>query len=351
LQKKILTINEMLSDNIGDQAIADAMRKFCQVDQGIQVDSEDFSFKKVPCQDKSNNSLKKNNRTWKAYFPNIFKRAFFLFKNVKNAKLIASLKYDLAIIGGGQLILGKGTFPYSLFLYTYFLKRQGTKIKIVSAGVGESFTALEKYLIRKSLNSVDSIYLRDERSIENLKKEFNQESQFLPDIAYFLLLVPKVDDVNSNCTRSLICPVEYSVYKRYSMEMNNAELSYEQYKDLWVNLIRERLQVFDEICISATTIKDFEFSCELKELFNYQEQKKITFRSCQSHQEFISLAKESAEVQSGRMHALILCHNLGLKILPFEISKKLQAYKQEYLNKKAEEFKNMLNEFREEILK
>ena len=350
MQKRILTINEIYSDNIGDQAIAEALRKFCQVDQGIQVDSVDFSFRKFFLQHKANNSIKKYKRTLRAYVPTILKKVFFLFKNFKNAKLIASLKYDLAIIGGGQLILGKGSFPYSLFLYTYFLKRQGTKIKLVSVGVGENFNEVEKYLIKKSLNIIDSIYLRDKKSIDNLRKIFNKESKFSPDIAYYL----HEDNYNYpilKTLKSLICPVAYSVYKRYEKESGNQDLTLDEYKNLWISFIRERLQIFDQVFLSATTIIDFEFTCELKKFFTFQEQKKISFKICQSFHDFIDLAKESSEVLSGRMHALILSHNLGLKIFPFEISKKLQTYNEEYLNKEAKDYKYILLSLQSEILK
>jgi hypothetical protein len=134
------------------------------------------------------------------------------------------------------------------------------------------------------------------------------------------------------------------------MEMNVIKLSNEQYKKLWVKLIKERLQFLGGICLSGTTVRDFEFSLELEEFFTPEEQKNITFKSCANFQEFVNLAEESTEVLSGRMHALILCHNLNLKILPYEISKKLRSYKKEYLCKEAKEHKKILKNLQLEII-
>jgi len=342
----------MFSDNIGDQAIADAMFEFSKLDENTRVDRTDFSFRTSLPQPSSNSTIKNTDRTWKYYVPSSIKKIFFLVKNFKKAKQLSSNKYDLAIIGGGQLILGGGVFPYSLFLYTYFLKRQSTKLKIVSAGVGGEFTKVERYLIRKSLNRVDSVYLRDKVSINNLKIIFGKESQFSPDIVYYFYKNKSaVNPSDSKRFKLLICPVEFGVHERYASELRSSGVGLVEYKNLWVGLIREGLSINNSICISATTIQDSLFTSELRNMLTVEEQKKIEFKVCLSYQEFIELVKEYSEVLSGRMHALILCHNLGLKITPFEISKKLQTYKDEYLNKEAKEFNEMLRAMQNEILK
>lgn len=141
------------------------------------------------------------------------------------------------------------------------------------------------------------------------------------------------------------------MHERYAKELRSPGVDLVEYKNLWVGLIRERLSINNSVCISATTIQDSLFISELRNVLTLEEQKKIQFKACLSYQEFIELAKEYSEVLSGRMHALILCHNLGLKITPFEISKKLQTYKDEYLNKEAKEFNEILHALQNEILK
>ena len=349
MRKKILTINELYSDNLGDQAIAEAMRKYCQVEPCVQVDSVDYSFRKLPSQLKHNASNKNRFLTIKAYLPNILKKMFFLVKNFRSAKRIASGNYDLALIGGGQLLLGKGSFPYSLFLYTYFLSVQGTKIKLVSVGVGENFSLVEKFMVKKSLERIESIYLRDRGSAINLLNIFSRESSFSPDIAYYLH--EEIGDAFIyKKRRSLVCPVEYGVYMRYRHETGNPVLNFEQYKYLWCSLIRDKINAGYHVLIAATTNKDFDFSEKLLKGLDFHELKMVTVHRCTTHTDFSLIAKEAVEVQSGRMHALILCHNLGLDIVPFNISQKINSFEKEYLSNKALVYKDVLERLRKEIL-
>ncbi|HGK4842168.1 TPA: polysaccharide pyruvyl transferase family protein, partial [Kluyvera georgiana] len=226
MPKKILTINEKYSDNIGDQAISRAMVEFCNYSSDVSVDAVDFSFRKqlVPI----SNVVKKGTKLviLKRFIPALAKKVIFFIKNINNAKNISHCGYDLAIIGGGQLLLGKGTFPFSLFLYTFFLHRAGTRIKIVAAGVGRSFSGLERFLIAQSLKKVEAIYLRDVKSIDNLKINFNKHSSLIPDIAYFLYNESKVSKQGN---KIIICPTEYSVYKRYEDEASHKNLSFDGY--------------------------------------------------------------------------------------------------------------------------
>ena len=80
MQKKILTINEMFSDNIGDQAIAGAMYKFCKLDEVTQVDSVDFSFRLNKQHCVSAISKKGKAKAWRSFVPLIFKKYFLLLR-------------------------------------------------------------------------------------------------------------------------------------------------------------------------------------------------------------------------------------------------------------------------------
>lgn len=62
------------------------------------------------------------------------------------------------------------------------------------------------------------------------------------------------------------------------------------------------------------------------------------------------LARFLYTVLSGRMHALILGHSIGLNVLPYKISQKIEAYQKEYLQYDADYFREKLLELRTEIL-
>jgi polysaccharide pyruvyl transferase WcaK-like protein len=346
--KKIITINEILSDNIGDQAIAAALLELCGKKETLHVDKVDFSFRTVK-------KIKKEKPTHlkkiiRIILPNILLQILFLIKHYKTSAEISSNNYDLALIGGGQLILGGGFFPCSLFLYTYFLKKTGTKIKIVSAGVGTSFNFLERYLIGKSLRRVDSVYLRDQRSIENLSVHFRKNSKFCPDIVYYLTKEKLCKKISLPSNVTLVCPVEYRVFKKYMKEVNSRDLTSSEYCGIWIRLIRERLRMSDKVFLSGTTKRDYQFACHLFELLKEEDRAKTSLREIQTYDDFTTLAGVSGTVLSGRMHALILCHILGLNIVPFVLSEKIESYSNDYLNKTPDEFKKSLEEISEEIL-
>lgn len=346
--KKILTINEKYSDNIGDQAISRAMIEFCNFSNDVSVDAVDFSFRQqfVPISDAATKGTKLV--TLKRFIPALAKKIIFFMKNINNAKNISRCGYDLAIIGGGQLLLGRGTFPFSLFLYTFFLHKAGTRIKIVAAGVGKSFSGLERFLIAQSLKRVEAIYLRDIKSIDNLKNNFNKHSGLIPDIAYFLYNETKISKLGN---KIIICPTEYSVYKRYEDEVGHKNLSFDDYKNTWLKIIRNNIDKYDEIVLSATTNNDYKFCESLINYLSKLELAKVKLKKTNSVDDFISLAEESSEIISGRMHALILCHNLNIKITPFYISQKIIAYKDEYLDNDAKFINRRILDMRMEIIR
>ena len=50
------------------------------------------------------------------------------------------------------------------------------------------------------------------------------------------------------------------------------------------------------------------------------------------------------------MHALILSHIVGVRILTYEVSQKLKSFKQEYANNNALFYFNILDNLKKEIL-
>lgn len=348
--KKIVTVNEMLSDNIGDQAISKAMKDYCYIGEGCRVDCKDFSFR-----EKYSNgvrSLKAKTVASKVskFLPSIIKKIILLFKNSLKANSIAKEKYDLAIIGGGQLILSNASFSVNMFLYVMFFKIYGTKVKLASVGVGEEFSLFDKFLYSVALSLVDDIYLRDKKSIKNLKSIFKKNSFYLPDIAYYLSQENIFADIDSN--KMLVCPVEYQVHCRYYKELNQKLLSFEEYVDDWAGNIKKILSKNDisEIYFSGTTQKDLEFSQICMEKISKTVKCKLIFSEAESFESFQKIASSCDFIFSGRMHALILGQNLGLKAIPYYSSKKIVGFEEEYLFEKSKYFKDYLKRNRESIL-
>ncbi|MBE0471697.1 MAG: polysaccharide pyruvyl transferase family protein [Methyloprofundus sp.] len=343
MPKKILTINECYSDNIGDQAISEAMKLFCQLDPYDQVDVSDFSFRVKLNRNHPPYNKKKN---WKKNLPIFIKKLFFLVKNFNKARNVAKKRYDLAVIGGGQLVLSNASFSTSMFLFTVFLKFYGSKIKLVSVGVGKKFSFFDKLLFKMSLMLVDEVYVRDQQSVVNLKKNFAHKSMIVPDIAYFLFesfdAVPKVKN------SYLISPVEYAVFERYHLEVGRSYLTEKEYFDEWIDIIKSTLEKggSTKIYLAATTIKDLVFTQNLYDsLYGiYKDERELYLLDKVELQSYIKLIGQCENIISGRMHALILGHSNGLAVIPYNISQKIESYEKDYLKEEVSLLKDKLLE-------
>ena len=139
MYSKILTINEIYSDNIGDQAIADAMLLALNNKADI-IERADYSFR-TDISYLLNIKVMERLRFIKTLIPSNLKKMMSLIIKFPYAYKFAKNKYDIAIIGGGQLILSNYSFAVSMFLWVTTLKLFGTKIKI-KASIGDQPASL-----------------------------------------------------------------------------------------------------------------------------------------------------------------------------------------------------------------
>jgi len=345
LRKRILIANEKYSDNIGDQAISDAMLRYFEDLEILDVFSCDFSFRPG----KKTASRKKIRKPEKRIkIPKVLSKIKFFLKNLMKARSISLGNYDYAFIGGGQLILSNSSFSVSMLLFCLMLRLKGTKIFVFSVGVGDRFTFLDAILYGWALKLCDGIYVRDERSKENLANKFRLECVVIPDIAFYL--AGNIRETTGR-NKDLVCPVDFEVYRRYRNEVGNECISLYQYQRIWVKIIKKCLSF--EGCVGvnlgATTIKDLELCESLLPLFSEEELLSIELFYHDSWQEFSKVALNCKRVYSGRMHALILAENKGCEAHPFIISNKIKSYKDECVGVCPNEFKISLIRIREKI--
>ena len=92
---------------------------------------------------------------------------------------VSKNRYDIAFIGGGQLILSNTIFPIAMFTWVLVLRAFGTKVIILGVGSGEKFNLMDKLLYKISFK-----FCNDYESITQLKKTFKINASFIPDIAF-----------------------------------------------------------------------------------------------------------------------------------------------------------------------
>ena len=99
-QKSALVIGECFSDNVGDQAIAAAMREALE-DRGYFVRNVDYT-----CRLKKSSNVSKavSNRIWRDFKHKIrlLIGVFWAIKAFPIIRDVAIKKYDLVVVGGGS---------------------------------------------------------------------------------------------------------------------------------------------------------------------------------------------------------------------------------------------------------
>ncbi|AZO83652.1 hypothetical protein BOO88_10775 [Stutzerimonas stutzeri] len=337
---KILTLNECLSDNIGDQAIAEAMRQSIQ-SFGHQTHMQDFSCRE---QKKTNTTINPSN--FKKKIPKLFKRAFFVLKTTSKIFRIAKGPHEIAIIGGGQLILSNSNFSWAMFLWVNALKLFKKKVYILCVGAGSEFSWIDKQLYKNALSKADGLFLRDNQSILTLKKEFNLNASLCPDIAYALYRHPPKQEKDRVC---VICITDYSVFIRYHREMSLPKKTEERYLEEWAKITTNYIEQGYKIVLTATTEEDLLQTKKLHKILS-SNNSILPTNEVPSVEHFIQLASEADILVAGRMHALILAQIAGATPIPYMISKKIASFSEENLRDNPNEIKNKLEATLAEIL-
>lgn len=286
--------------------------------------------------------IKKNNKIYDILKILLPYKLRWLILNYKRVKQATSKKYDLVSIGGGQLVLSNETFAIALFIWVWFLYHSGSKnIILLSVGVGDKFSFLDKILFKLALQKIKNIYVRDSRSEKNLKSIFKIDAIKTYDIAFYH---PK-EYTKSNKNNILLGITDYNVYIKY-----NSMISRQDYYHSWIKII-EKLPSDSCIKLFYTTQSDFNECLMFQEYCQSKLNIKYDILQTTNLTELYIALSDANTVISGRMHALILAYNLKKKIIVYPISNKLISFNDEIIisNLKHELIQNNLALLRHSI--
>lgn len=329
---RVLVLNEGYSDNLGDQAIKNSIEYLLKSNNMEDITFADFTknlHSKIQYPNKYISS-KKNllKKILKVIIP---KRLIWLLKNIYRIRTIASKKYDLVIIGGGQLLLSNQSFPLALLSWVKYLKKHNNhNIVLFGVGAGTKFSLIDKKVLELAINKINKIYVRDYKSQQILKNIFNKDTLFVDDVAFLYSKISSYKQKEvGNTNLTLLGIVSFNVYEKY----NQKKLTKEEYFQTWLDILDEKNISIDSIKLFYTTIDDriecFNFKEYIKNIFN----KDILICNINSLEDLIDSIKSSNLVISGRMHALILALSYHKQIYTYLISDKLIEFNRLYGNK------------------
>jgi polysaccharide pyruvyl transferase WcaK-like protein len=330
--RKVLLINEGGLGNLGDEAIRVSLEQLLK-DADCEVSWASFSgFKSTKVAPAAQA---------KPTTPFLLKKLVRLVLPLKLRWLLRNWtgflsylranQYDLVLIGGGQLIQSNGTFAVAMFIWVHLLKRFHKKsVILIGVGATDTYTRLDKYLYRKSLKSVDAIYVRDRDSLSVLKNIFGVSSKLIPDIAFYISEIYKYRPRKEK--RVLFCPVSYEFYKR-KRTSPDARLDENSYFRYWEEQVLKYCDEDYQVRLFYTS-KNSDLSAVEKIRQRLRDKHAIDLEvsdAC-TLQELTQEIAGSEVVVAARMHALIIGYCYGCRVIPFETSEKLKSFEEEYVD-------------------
>lgn len=342
--KNILILNECMSDNLGDQAIAASMEQFVN-DKGYfsystyisnplktELVTQDYKFKDI----KPKRSSKFN--ALKSYL-------YIIVFGLKYKKIIierlTSINPLKIIIGGGQLLNASKNgqvngFSIYLYWWTYWIKKikPNVPISIIGVGVSNGHNFIEKHLYNKALSKINKIYVRDNLSKEVLIKDYKIESTVIPDIAFYTSKSSSLTVEKGN--QILLGIANYKeVYLTY-----NEHISIEMYYEYILDCSGFRDKLVD-VNLFYTTKRDVEECISFQSYILNKYGVSLNIIQVNTLNDLIYEIKKSKTICSGRMHALILGLKYNCQVITFPISEKLKTFDKE--NVQSNQYQNLMN--------
>lgn len=333
---KILLINQGHTDNLGDQAILMVLKKI------LESDNEIVSLPFVPYENEQNlNFLIHSKETLTAFdkksaekcknslllsklkslIPQEW-RTLYNYKRIIESK-INSRRFDFAIIGGGELIKGSShPFFFSLIAWVDFLEKQGWPVFVSGVSCDAVFNEYEQRHLRRTLDKCRVITVRDRQS-QKILRDLGVKCEYLPDIVFLYRRLYDRVFVSDKTIQSVF------VYSFDELDFKNKfNYSREEYYSYYFKLI-ERSKNKMPLVLGYTTYNDYKETIRFAQYLNKMGVA-YTIADIYEFSDLIAILKDSSQIISGRMHAMILGMQYCAKIIPVDVKEKIAVFRREW---------------------
>lgn len=320
----VLIINKRCSHNLGDQAIGRSIDDLF-IAQGCSVVARDLtdgnaSIKNIDLSYKISKNKDRDN--------NLFLRQLYWFiKHKRITKTIStSDKIDFAVIGGGELLQNNVSFPVALWMWVKRIKRlnKNTPIYMVAVGVTKKHSWFSKILIKKTLQNVKKIFVRDMQSMQNLKEIFGVESDVMPDVVFGY---DRVFSINNKSSRegALLGITAFYRLKYYGISSDKSI-----YFEELLSKYQKLKSTYGIVKCFYTDNTDYATCIEFSEWAKLTHNYDVEVAKYSSLDELLELLVSTRYLESPRMHACILSMLFGTDYKPVIISPKMQSFSELY---------------------
>lgn len=363
----ILLINQGHTDNLGDKAITKTMSDILHKISGVKITVMPFIPNEVFVEMKS---LKKESKHEVEYtrisllrkvVRSIKRKVNGLGKNsidqatLYKRKIIELLNnditYDLAIIGGGELIKGNNhPFFYSLQAWSEILDQKAIPIALIGVSSDSKFNCYETNVIQKVLSKYVAIVVRDQKTKRVFSDDLKINCEYIPDVVFAYRYLNEKNIMDTKKENK----IAFCIYA--FQELNNKKMyrnSLDEYYQFWFELM-EKYRGRKIPVLSYTTYSDYcesyRFKKWLKDTKNYD----IDLEEINTLEEFNYSVNKYRQIVSGRMHSMILALQYGTIITPIIVKNKLSVFEEEwsqYIFNYEIDGKKIYDEYRDLILK
>ncbi len=324
--KRYIVLNASLTDNIGDQLIGEAIKitlreKKCEFD--IHELSASYYF---PNCERLNNTIIQ------------FKTARYLVYIIYNIKVLINIitkNNNGLIIGGGQLLKKQFLSRIKIWVKIYNIFNRG-EVYLVGVGGEGNYSNREILLLKSIAKNSKSIYVRDQITMDILKKccKNNANIHLMPDVVFWLSC-----ERNQYCNivsgpkikqSTVLIPSSYESMKKYN---NYNSLSEKDYYKIILDHIKNEINNNREVIITNTTREDYNYSIEVFNSLPEKYKKSCNVVLSKSIIDLLLIYKKINKVISNRMHALIFAMINDKEVEVVLRNIKLEQFNNEYLKR------------------
>lgn len=329
---KFLIINQFASDNLGDKLIN---QKMCEgiSNIGHSYISAAFSGPSQTQEDLTDNlnPLSKISSFFKQSCPFFIKyllRYNSLLRKTQSSKEL--IDCNAIIIGGGQLFKHHSIFVYCMYNWLKYAQKNKKPLAIYGIGIDNNLNLFERLVYKRAFRQAVYINVRDNNSAQLIKNYYGITCAVSPDIAF--TYVPPILE-HSPHHKILFMPYNYQTAVKYLGLRTSKNKYFEELLSLL--LCNTESDNRNKIILSSTTSEDY-LECLHFQNFLYRHNVNSICQPSYEIDHFVALLQECSCIITGRMHAMILARICEKKIIPLQLSNKIDGFTREYLSHSIE---------------
>lgn len=347
--KNILIINEGHTSNLGDkllnQVMVELMKKNRVINEKyVPIETDESMEKGIlvgPTPGIVNFKNKVIGRLGLTLFFNDIKYKRLIKKRIKNKQ------FDLAIIGGGELISDNANFNSAFYNWVTLLYEKNIPIIVTGVSGNKPDEKMSKRY-KEALELCDLVSVRDKSTQKLFEEAYGIRVQYIPDYAF---LYKKLSGKAENYKKDN--SVTAQIYCLHYLPQGTFKGTEEEYYQMWIKLIQKNMMnAQTEIKLSYTNKEDRDYTrtfyqyCVEQEVFD-----NISLVETDSIEKYVELVKSTSAIITGRMHAMILAMLYGNELKPYVFKEKIHTFQKEWIESgdSVEEAVRQIESFVDEV--